>query len=604
MRGTGKSSLGAMAAKQHKLKFIDLDAVIETACGDGGIKGLVASKGWPAFRKLESDTLEEVVANNHSGAIIACGGGIVETPSNRTFLVECALPVIWLQRNMDDVSAYLNQDTSRPSFDADILDVWHRRQPWYAECSTHDFVESDGDHDFEAVADEFSELVGFVQGKGRESLRGQTYFLSLTYPDLNEVPAALWPKLTRDIHAIELRVDLLKSFEPSYVHQQIALLRRRASLPVIFTVRSKGQGGGFDGDEAAFFKLLSLGPRTGCAFVDVEANWSEAARQAFLKSRGYTRAIGSLHFQTPCATTEQFLNVAKQCWHNGNVDVVKLVFTAEKAEDCFTVRQAASQLPSVGIKAPCIALLMGGCGKLSRVFNSFMTPVTHPLLPAAAAPGQLFVREILFLREALGITSPRKYKIFGSPLNLSPSPLMHNAGFDALGLPHVFSRCETTSVADVQAALKDTKCAGGSVTIPLKQDVIPLLDTLSPSAEAIGAVNTIIKAEDGTLIGDNTDWRGIRRPLAASLGKRARNSVLIVGAGGTALAAAYAVQQMSFTHVYYHNRTMSKAQDIAKKVPGVVLESLDAPVEHAFDAIISTLPPVGFKVPENCLTNK
>jgi len=141
------------------------------------------------------------------------------------------------------------------------------------------------------------------------------------------------------------------------------------------------------------------------------------------------------------------------------------------------------------------------------------------------------------------------------------------------------------------------------VTIPLKIDVIPLLDKLSPAAEAIGAVNTIIPMATETsgshriLYGDNTDWRGIREcirsrlPLSGSL-----PAALVIGAGGTARAAVYALHALGAKHIYIFNRTRSKAQELADAYLDIKVDIVEElgkwpNAGPSPNVIISTLPP-------------
>lgn len=76
---------------------------------------------------------------------------------------------------------------------------------------------------------------------------------------------------------------------------QHAILRRAASLPIIFTVRSKQQGGRFEGSEAEMIALIQLGVRLGCEFVDLESCWGTKAKAAVLNSKGISRIIASYH---------------------------------------------------------------------------------------------------------------------------------------------------------------------------------------------------------------------------------------------------------------------------------------------------------------------
>ena len=92
---------------------------------------------------------------------------------------------------------------------------------------------------------------------------------------------------------------------------------------------------------------------------------------------------------------------------------------------------------------------------------------------------------------------------------------------------------------------------------------MPHMDELTDSARRIGAVNTITKLHDGTLRGDNTDWLGIKNQLEAKAPPRESKNTpiaaLVCGAGGTAKAAAYALQQMGASRVLIFNRTKSRA---------------------------------------------
>ena len=92
---------------------------------------------------------------------------------------------------------------------------------------------------------------------------------------------------------------------------------------------------------------------------------------------------------------------------------------------------------------------------------------------------------------------PLKFYIFGHPVGMSPSPEIHNAGFETNGFKHRYERCDTESADDVLAKLKDPTTGGGSVTIPHKEAVLPFMDELSEAAKKIGAVNTITKLADG-----------------------------------------------------------------------------------------------------------
>ncbi len=152
------------------------------------------------------------------------------------------------------------------------------------------------------------------------------------------------------------------------------------------------------------------------------------------------------------------------------------------------------------------------------------------------------------------LPSSLRLGLIGYPLGHSLSPRIHNAALRALGLEgeyRLYPIAPAQSPREVAALLDEMRANtlhGLNVTIPHKQAVIPLLDELTPEAEAIGAVNTIF-TRDGRLVGDNTDAPGFWADLARFLkdaGREPGGCALILGAGGSARAVAYAL----LTHGY------------------------------------------------------
>lgn len=445
-------------------------------------------------------------------------------------------------------------------------------------------------------------------------LGANTFFLSLTFPDVREC-LPLLPGLERGVDALELRVDLLRDKTPWDILRQVAILKSATRLPVIFTVRSQDQCGAFPNEPAAIFDLLALGLRAGVEVLDVEACWDRKARESLLTEawrgyRGTTRLLGSYHVVGRRVPDREALEIFQECYHDGRVDAVKVVLTAHSVRDTYRVHElaAAAGLPP---SLPVVALCLGEVGKLSRVLNSRYTPVTSKLLPYVAAPGQLTAEEIMRLRQDLGMVPTSSFCLLGSPIAQSPSPAMHTAAFQHCLLPHTYSFLETEDVLDLKARAKEGRFGGASVTIPHKQAVIPLLDRVEPSAEAIGAVNTVVVEEDPTTgsvrwVGHNTDWKGIVQPVTRRLREAGRGLrddkgrprvALVVGGGGTALAAAYGMTSLGMRLLVF-NRTPSKAHDVARRFGGKVLESLSPEAVLAategqqdhLDVVVSTVP--------------
>lgn len=123
-----------------------------------------------------------------------------------------------------------------------------------------------------------------------------------------------------------------------------------------------------------------------------------------------------------------------------------------------------------------------------------------------------------------------KYGLLGRKLGHSHSPELHRAfGCPDYGLFEV-------EPEELEAFLRREDIAGLNVTIPYKRAVLPYLQALSPEAEAIGSVNTIVRRPDGSLWGDNTDARGLNWALERSGISLEGRKVLIFGSGGASLA--------------------------------------------------------------------
>lgn len=133
--------------------------------------------------------------------------------------------------------------------------------------------------------------------------------------------------------------------------------------------------------------------------------------------------------------------------------------------------------------------------------------------------------------------------LIGRNVDYSYSPYIHNAAAEILQLPYYYTIFNISSSDQVPPALEGAKAlgiAGFNVTIPYKQDVVACMDRLSPEAQAVGAVNTIVN-DRGILTGYNTDIAGIVSPLEPYLSMIKGQPVGIFGNGGAAMAAVEAL---------------------------------------------------------------
>ena len=139
----------------------------------------------------------------------------------------------------------------------------------------------------------------------------------------------------------------------------------------------------------------------------------------------------------------------------------------------------------------------------------------------------------------------RRVALLGKPLRRRHSPVMHDAAFDAAGIDarYVLMELEPDEVAPTVAAARASDAwLGLGVTAPYKQLVAGLLDEVEPDAAAIGAVNNVVRTDDGRLVGINTDAPGFRAGVERAMGRPlAGTRVVVAGAGGAAHAVVYAL---------------------------------------------------------------
>ncbi|MGC5777763.1 shikimate dehydrogenase [Methylobacterium sp. NFXW15] len=163
--------------------------------------------------------------------------------------------------------------------------------------------------------------------------------------------------------------------------------------------------------------------------------------------------------------------------------------------------------------------------------------------------------------------------VTGHPIAHSRSPLIHGHWLAEHGIAGSYERIDVAP-ADFPAflrGLRESGFRGGNVTIPHKEAAFALADTLTPRAEKIGAVNTLIVEEDGRVHGDNTDAPGFCAHLDHSLGAEwpERGEAVILGAGGAARAIVVGLAERGVARIRVANRTPERAAAVAALAPGV-----------------------------------
>jgi shikimate dehydrogenase len=173
--------------------------------------------------------------------------------------------------------------------------------------------------------------------------------------------------------------------------------------------------------------------------------------------------------------------------------------------------------------------------------------------------------------------------IAGYPCRHSRSPPLYNALFRKYGMQMRYTRFDWAEIADIIRLARLTGMRGLSVTIPFKEQVRSCLDEEDPATQAIGACNTVIFC-GGKAYGRNTDWIGVKNAVEHL--KRAR--AVLLGTGGAAAAAAYAMQALGMDVTVY-GRDAQKARAFAERF-GIRHGSLGSVDTRNTDLIVHATP--------------
>ncbi|KAH8883725.1 hypothetical protein GQ53DRAFT_663283 [Thozetella sp. PMI_491] len=386
----------------------------------------------------------------------------------------------------------------------------------------------------------------------------------------------------------------------SNVSRQYYTIRRYIRLPIIFHVEnsflhdSKSTGDGSTISEQLYFDALHHGLRLTPEYLTVDLSYDEQTIRQLIAAKGSTKIIGHYFDHNPGVAgwskpdRRAMVTRAEEL----GCDVVRVCQLAIGMEDNFAVRTFVQEMKVLkGCRIPLIAYNTGPLGRMSHFLNPTLTPVSHSALRSRAhewPPASLLtINEAQTALYASFALDPMKFGIYGSNVSESLSPAMHNAAFGQCGMPHTYQAYNYPTLRELEALIRDPSFGGVSITAPFKRDIIPFVDRMSREARAIGAINTVLPLRSANanplldsnrnghvvaLYGENTDWIGIhtciRRNLSPINAVRRRTAGLIVGAGGMARAAAYAMVRLGVRNIYVYSRSAINAAELARQFHG------------------------------------
>ncbi|KAF3394552.1 Quinate repressor protein [Penicillium rolfsii] len=465
--------------------------------------------------------------------------------------------------------------------------------------------------------------------------------------------------LEASIDAVRLLIDTNEGYSLEMITEKIAFIRRVIQLPIIYEVT--GLDSSQDEESAAlqhdYVQLVHHGIRNCAEYVVVNIDIEEPTLRRLNSQKGRTKIIGSFHDQNP----------GQHSWHtqsrldkyryaqNLGCDLVQLTQVATSRVDNEGVISFSSSISLLPDPHPSlIAYNVGPMGRSSMVFNKVLTPV-RPVTPLSDGGGFITAQIAMKGLFATFVLDPLKFYHIGASVSWSPfPPAMHNAAYQACGLEHSYQIFETDRLDNIETIIRDPNFGGASVSLPFKTSIMSSIDIQSHHAKAIGAINTLLPLREspgndsfsaeyqasqrnraGRVIGwygDNTDWLGILECVHRNLSPRnaiqpSKTTALVIGAGGVARAAVYALIKLGCRKIFILNRTLQRANQMAQHFNSwagslssnsttvSVIGSIDDPWPSGLPPatiIVSCIPahsidgqsPANFKLPESWIQSK
>jgi 3-dehydroquinate dehydratase / shikimate dehydrogenase len=392
--------------------------------------------------------------------------------------------------------------------------------------------------------------------------------------------AAQLRRALRETPTAELRLDWLAN--DSERHRFLAWLRRnRPKRAVLLATCRRRQGGGLlAGGVQAEVHWLSEAAKAGCLWCDLEIETFRMLPRNSIRHHSLPkRILLSVHDFDRMPP----LNPALGARWQDEVDALKVAGAARTIADSARLLRFAAGLSN------CVAVPMGEVGLPARLLALREgSALAYAPVSAATAPGQVSLQEMKHLYRAHALNRQTQvFGVIGDPVAQSLSPLLHNTAFIARKINAVYLPFRVRNLRDFLKCVPDFGLRGFSVTIPHKQSLLRHLHDCDALSAKIGAVNTVVVRRDGSLYGCNTDYTGVLRALEKKL-QLPKSRVLILGAGGAARAAAFALSRAG-AGVYICARRENAARELSRAVGGEVVPRRTLRTQ-SFDAILNATP--------------
>lgn len=618
VRGAGKRSLGFIAATHLGRRFITEGLYFEQVTGTDKATYL-RQHGKTSFYHRTLEVLQLMLEQHSENCVIECGM-VSLTLEAQTILQQYAQthPVIHVVRNFDHISQHLeiSQQQSKQLKEADSR---------HQNCSNLEFYnlfDGTGAAETEIRIDDFNSSSPFILQNIKTDFHNYIDLLlniSNTYESSPFSISALppeakirsyvlpvrfssllnknvqWDNMDNGQDAVELCIDLWNPDVATEVGKQVSLLKRQFRVAVILSVFRHPVEGSRQNKIAAL-EVLSYGLRLQVDYIAINMSLPEDFWKVLIQSKGRTKVIADFHFNKPSSRGWKELDRVSACARikNQGFDLIRATQPAldrQDNDDLPYFVQSAMQASGL----PVIAYNLGYLGRTSQLFNNILSPIQgnrdHPT--TSTEPGFECGIPIPEATRALFHCfsyDPLHFHLFGQSVSFSRSPPMYKAAFDFYGMCHNFTYREVSSFAEVLRLAKDPFFGGAAISFPFKEQAFRACSATSLHASVIGSINTFLplrklagdkvaslteqakgRNRGGEVIGfygDNSDWQGVFNNVRKKLSPRntagrKRSAGLVIGAGGSARSAIYALLQLECQTIYVYNRTYENAVRVA-----------------------------------------
>lgn len=616
IRGCGKRSLGFIAAAALGRRFVTEDHYFQTVTGSSR-QDYLRIHGSEEFHKQDVEVSRQMLDDNQHGCVIDCGLGSLTRALQEHLRSYCQTnPVIYIQRDMSSIKQLLRL-SDRSAKMLENGDLSHRRCSNYEFFNIEDESGTDGDVEDDRASPtysfklrelqtDFSSLVRVIANPVATTPKAEiSAFCSEAtietklYTHILSLPISMYRSGTLEFPALEaggdvaeVKINEWQEGTARLVTRMVADVRRNLRMPVMVSVTPTSDNFPVNVYFDAIRHALRLAPEFVMVDLTLESNWiAEIAPR-----ESCTRLIGLIRHRDASVLvrgSDRLIGLLEKALSLG-LNLIQITAHATTRADGERFEQLmASMKHRYASKIWFSAYLTGPFGRTSQIFNQILTRVTHASIRPQLGLTKDVVPDIT-AREALAglfasfTLDPLHFFVFGANVSSSLSPAMHNNAYKAVGLPHDYTAVNIDSWEDIRIRAQASDFGGASIAQPWKVRIVEKLSHLSEHACAMGAINTLIPlrgeheyskdtGDQATyrnrggfvfgFYGDNSDWLSIQTTLNKNLSPRnvvhSKTSALIVGAGGMARAACYALLQLGCRNICIHNRTLSNAKILA-----------------------------------------